>query len=333
MNKLLVTILICLACCFVFNSSKGQDTGQDPIGQVRWVSEFPIAKKDKEKDGFFKRVGKFITGKKEITLSKPVAVFAEKPDVFWVLDQGNGAVLYIEDEEVKVPQFFTKKTNQFPSLVGICPVGENELLFTDSRLNKIFITTNDKNEYRVLNDSLHLQQPTGIAWSPQTKEIWVVETGAHRIAVLNEAGEILKYIGKRGEGPEEFNFPTHIWMDEDGNVYIVDSMNFRVQIFSSSGDWLSMFGSLGDATGYFSRPKGAATDSQGNIYVVDGLFHVVQVFSRSGDFLYYFGGQGRAKGHFWLPSGIYIDNRDYIYVADSYNSRIQVFQFLNEAIK
>ncbi len=127
MNKLLVTILICLACCFVFNSSKGQDTGQDPIGQVRWVSEFPIAKKEKEKDGFFKRVGKFITGKKEITLSKPVAVFAEKPDVFWVLDLGNGAVLYIEDEEVKVPQFFSKKTNQFPSFTSLVRVCTNHI--------------------------------------------------------------------------------------------------------------------------------------------------------------------------------------------------------------
>ncbi len=333
MNKTFIKILIYFAPCFVFTVGNSQEIHQDPIGQVRWVSEFPIAKKEREKDGFFKRVGKFITGKKEITLSKPVAVFAEKPDVFWVLDQGNGAVLHIEDEEVNIPQFFTKKTNQFPSLVGICKVWENELLFTDSRLNKIFITTNDKNEYRVLNDSLQLQQPTGIAYSTQTKEIWVVETGAHRIAILDEAGEVIKYIGKRGEGPEEFNFPTHIWIDDKGMVYIVDSMNFRVQIFSSGGEWLSMFGSLGDATGYFSRPKGVATDSRGNIYVVDGLFHVVQVFSRSGDFLYYFGEQGREKGHFWLPTGIYIDDNDYIYIADSYNSRVQIFQFINAAIK
>ncbi len=79
----------------------------------------------------------------------------------------------------------------------------------------------DQKELRMLNDSL--DQPTGIAWSESTQEIWVVETHAHRVAILNSEGELIRRLGRRGSGPGEFNYPTFIWIDSFGNIYIVDS--------------------------------------------------------------------------------------------------------------
>jgi sugar lactone lactonase YvrE len=307
-------------------ATRGHADQQNP--SITWIGQFPPIGENNRKSNIANRFFDFLFGKRKPVLIRPFSVLAHHPDTIWVLDQGSKTIAFVEKEASKITQLTRKKSAGFPSLVGICTTGDGEILFTDSQLNTIFFVTRDRKSPRVLNDSLSLQRPTGIAYSIKTNEVWVVETDAHRISVLNRKGELLKSVGRRGTAPGEFNFPTFIWIDRAGIVYVVDSMNFRVQIFKENGEIQSVFGESGDATGYFAMPKGIATDSQGHIYAVDALFHTVQVFDNQGIFLLNFGKQGRDKGEFWLPAGIYIDEADRIYVADSYNARIQVFQFM-----
>lgn len=329
-NYLFKIVVVSLFLSFVAGSGLGQDTIQNnDYPYVRWVSRFPKPKSEKKRQGLFKQVGKFFFGKPPVVIHKPISVLAKNPDTLWVLDQGNKSILQLTNDLLEIPSFIAKGEHSFTSLVGFSFFSEKEFLFTDSRLNQIYLLNLEKEELRTLNDSLKLEQPTGIAYSGITQEIWVVETAAHRISILNEAGEVLKTIGKRGNAAGEFNFPTHIWIDQSGDAYVVDAMNFRVQIFDKKGKYLTSIGRIGDATGSFTRPKGIATDTFGNIYIADALLHVVQIFDREGNYLYRFGNQGHGDGEFWMPIGLYIDDENYIYVADSYNSRIQVFQLMN----
>lgn len=317
-----------ILCIFLFNGIWCQDTvlfdpKSNDINQIQWVGKFP-SENNVEKTNLFQRIGEFFIGKKEVVnLTKPISVLAENPESFWVMDQSIGSIIEVQDKVAEIPNFMKEKYN---SLVGICATQNNQLFFSDSRANNVYKVNLETDELVVFSDSLKLDQPTGIAYSQLNDEVWVVETAAHRISVLNARGELVKQFGNRGEAPGEFNFPTFIWIDKYGMVYIVDSMNFRIQILNDKGEVINCFGQIGDATGYFARPKGIATDSFGNIYIADALFHVVQIFDKNGNFLYHFGQQGREDGQFWMPSGLYIDENDYIYVADSYNSRIQVFQ-------
>lgn len=313
-----------------FNIVRAQDTIKNgKLPYVRWVRQFPSIETNKTKQGFTKRIARIIFGKNPVVISKPINVFGENSKTFWVLDQGTGKIIQIHQNSAEIPRFLDKELTRFTSLVGICNMNNHGILFTDSRLQNIYLIDQSKRKLTPLNDSLSLKQPTGIAYSTLNDEIWVVETGAHRISVLNKKGEIIKRIGHRGNGNGEFNYPTFIWIDQLGNVYVVDSMNFRIQIFSKDGEFVSTFGQIGDATGFFARPKGIATDTFGNIYIADALFHVIQIFDKSGNFLYRFGEQGHGEGQFWMPAGIFIDDKNYIYVADSYNSRIQIFQLVN----
>ena len=295
---------------------------------IQWISQIPDTSKGAPQTNIKDRILNFFFGKKEPLFMRPFSVYVTNSGVLWILDQGKGAVIRLDHKVGKITHFRWKKKSNFPSLVGICGTQDEEILFTDSQLNKIFFLSPEYSFPQILNDSLTLQRPTGIAYSNITNEIWVVETTAHRISVLNRKGERIRTIGKRGTDPGEFNYPTFIWIDQNGIVYVVDSMNFRVQLLDDQGEVLSMFGEAGDATGYLTRPKGIATDSYGHIYLVDALFHAVQVFDRDGNFLTTFGHQGRGKEEFWLPSGIFIDSEDYIYVIDGYNARIQIFQFI-----
>lgn len=301
--------------------------------QIKWIGQFPSLEKPSSKKGFFKRVGELVLGKKTQLLVKPMAIVANNPSSFMVLDQWSRCLIAVEDQEAEKPRAFSKSNLEFPSLVDVCALPNGEYLFSDSGTGDIYILDENKKKIRVLNEGHKLQQPTGIAYSKVNKEIWVLETAAHKISVFDLKGQLIKEIGKRGSGLGEYNYPTHIWIDGEGRVYIVDSMNFRVQILDKGGTAQSVFGQMGDATGSFARQKGIATDSQHNIYVVDALFNTVQIFDKQGVFLHNFGSHGSEKGQFLLPTGIYIDDQDYIYIADSYNSRIQIFQLTEEGEK
>jgi DNA-binding beta-propeller fold protein YncE len=325
-------IFQCLVLIVLFTAGKGQE----PIGlidpklpefpQVKWVKQWPSVDNKLKPHGFRNRFNAIFLGKKMPVLTRPVNVFAVDKENFWVLDQEVMSIFSVKEGVGDIPHFLQKGQFDFSSLIGICEGPSNSMFVTDSHAGKIYRVVPEKKTVQVVNDTLLLNQPTGIAWSAITGEIWVVETNAHRITVLNGEGAIVKRIGLRGTAPGEFNYPTYIHIDDAGLIYIVDAMNFRIQVLKSSGEVVSVFGQQGDASGYFARPKGVATDSHGNIYIVDALFHTVQAFDLTGKYLISLGSQGHGEAEFWMPSGIYIDRDDFIYVADSYNSRVQVFQ-------
>ncbi|MCF6307586.1 MAG: 6-bladed beta-propeller [Flavobacteriaceae bacterium] len=328
-NVIIKIILPILFTVQMFSQEKGIIKTGDSF-KVIWVKQFP-SEKNKSKKTAALWFSDLIFGKKNnYKVTKPIDVIAVNTKSFYVLDQANGIVFEINNNNSHIPKIFTKTERFFSSMVNICSLSNNEYLFTDSRLGEIFKFNISKNTIYPFNDKLKLKQPTGIAYSQISNTIWVVETSQHRITILSQDGEIIKTIGKRGTGKGEFNYPTAIWIDKQGRVYVIDSMNFRIQVFNKNGEVISVFGEQGNASGYFSRPKGIATDSKGHIYISDALFHTIQIFDIKGNFLYNFGKQGRNEGEFWMPAGIYIDENDYIYVADSYNSRVQIFQLVKK---
>ena len=336
-RNILIVKKVISACIFLIFTGNGTTAQENVVSKdtplpgepyIQWIAQFPSAKGE-NKGRFKEKFLSYVFGSdNKAALAKPVAVMASDSANFWILDQENGKMIRIREGVGDIPHIRKNSYGFFTSLVGISPYTTDKILFTDSYLNKIFVYAQNKKEMYVLNDTLPLDRPTGIFYYADKQEVWVVETNAHRISVLDENGRLLRRFGTRGTEPGEFNYPTSIWIDDFGKIFIVDAMNFRIQVFTHDGDMMSVFGKTGDATGYFARPKGIATDSGGNIYVADALFNTVQIFDLQGNFLYNFGNQGRGEGEFWMPTGIYIDENDYIYVADTYNSRVQVFRLV-----
>ncbi|MCK5033243.1 MAG: hypothetical protein KAS18_06395, partial [Calditrichia bacterium] len=268
---------------------------------VNWVGEFRSTENWNEDTGLATKLFNLIMGDAQVDLIRPVNVYFSN-QTFWILDQGSKTLNYFDLENKESELIYDKDDNLFPSLVGICGDGSGKIYFTDSQNNQILKISTEYKELTNLTGNVKLTKPTGIAYSLKTNNIYVCETGNHRVLEMKPNGEITNSIGSRGLNKGEFNFPTHIWIDKNGLIYIVDSMNFRVQIFNEKRKLISVFGEAGDGTGYLARPKGIATDSYGHIYIVDALFHNVQVFNRNGDFLYNFGEQGSGEGEFWLPT-------------------------------
>jgi sugar lactone lactonase YvrE len=158
--------------------------------------------------------------------------------------------------------------------------------------------------------------------------LWVADAQQHAIFVFNRKGGLEFQFGKRGTGPGEFNYPTHLAADAAGRIYVTDAMNCRVQVFDDSGKFLRQFGSVGDTPGHFSRPKGVAVSPAGHIYVADALFDNIQIFNEEGRLLLPVGQGGAGPGEFCQPAGLAIAPDGHIFVADSLNGRIQVLRYL-----
>jgi len=69
--------------------------------------------------------------------------------------------------------------------------------------------------------------------------IYVLDSGNHRLQVFDKDGKYLRTIGKRGQGPGEFNTPTCLRLDDKtGNIYVVDNMLRKIIIFDKEGKYI-----------------------------------------------------------------------------------------------
>ena len=147
------------------------------------------------------------------------------------------------------------------------------------------------------------------------------------IVPQGDDGSLIDIIGQRGDGPGEFNAPTHIAV-ENNRLYVTDTLNARVQVLDLEGEPLSTIGKRGLYLGNLTRPKGVSVDDDDNIYVVESYYDHLLVFDGQGEFLLPIGGTGNQVGQFYLPSGVWNDNMGRVYVADMYNGRVMIIQFL-----
>ena len=252
-----------------------------------------------------------------------IAVVDTEQRMLHVLDYARGRYLHLAGSNQE----------RFASPIGVVTDHAGNFYITDSVLGKVFVFRPKGKFKGFLGDvdgEGYFKRPTGLAYDPDRRRLYLTDTLYHKIYTLDLEGNVIRSFGERGSEPGQFNYPLAVAYRND-RLYVVDAMNFRIQILDVNGRHLRSFGTAGDGSGTFSKPKSISLDSEGHIYVVDSHFEVVQVFDEEGRFLLAFGGTGSGPGRFQLPTGIFIDPADRIYVADSYNSRVQVFQYLTAA--
>jgi DNA-binding beta-propeller fold protein YncE len=272
--------------------------------------------------GFWGGMVSAILGLEESSIKRPYGIYADGNGRLFVVDAGRRGI-HLFDRRGERYAFITgDRKNRLVSPIGVAGDGSGRIYLTDSGAGIVYRC--DLGTLKLEPFITTLQRPTGIAYSPLNRLLYVTDTAAAEIVAYNEAGREQFRFGGPGSAPGRFNHPTDLAIDREGRVLVTDPLNSRIQIFSKEGGYLKSFGEPGDTSGHFSKPKGVAADSAGHIYVVDALFDAVQVFDGDGTLLMIFGSSGNAPGEFWMPSGIFIGADDTIYVADSYNQRVQV---------
>lgn len=102
---------------------------------------------------------------------------------------------------------------------------------------------------------------------------WTTDRDGHVVKKFTPDGELLLTLGELGEwgdGPNRFNGPTAVAVQQNGNVVVADGYwNSRLVFFSPEGEFIKSVGQWGRGPCEFGTPHAIAEDSQGRLLVAD----------------------------------------------------------------
>jgi sugar lactone lactonase YvrE len=65
--------------------------------------------------------------------------------------------------------------------------------------------------------------------------LYILDTGNHRIQKFSPDGAFLASLGRQGQGPGEFSYPDSIEVDASGLIWVSDPNNKRIQVLTREG--------------------------------------------------------------------------------------------------
>jgi DNA-binding beta-propeller fold protein YncE len=153
--------------------------------------------------------------------------------------------------------------------------------------------------------------------------VFIADTDAHRVVVLDAQGQIQHTWGSKGDQPRQFRSPVGIALDECGRVYVADTGNHRIQVFNSKGGLLRVFGSKGSGPREFKNPSGIVAQ-QGFLYVADKGNDRIQILSYDGIYISQIVYKPE-KDEMKSPVTLAIDRQNRLYVPDASQAKYRVF--------
>lgn len=284
------------------------------------------------KDDAFRRL---VTGatRSGYFMAKPYAVAAHRGRIF-VSDSAERNIKVFDVPEGKYFTIGEEEPGQLAKPLGLDVDRAGRLYVADASLKMIMIYDRDGKFLRKIGGKDLFDRISSVTVDPAGRQIYVVDIGGvksenHRIRVFETAtGRHVMDIGKRGDGPGEFNLPRDMAIGTEGRLYVVDGGNFRVQVFNADGTYRDSFGAVGRQLGNFARPKEIATDPDGNIYVADAAFGNFQIFNPDGELLMFVGSRSEQGGpaKYILPSGIAVDDDGRVFFVDQWFAKVDVFR-------
>lgn len=300
------------------------------VGELTGEQNF-VEREGKRKNMFveaLKWLAGLFEGQEAVVLQRPQSGVVDENGRILVTDVSRAAVFVFDPANGRLDVWeFAQGFRRFASPTGIALGPAGRVFVADADLKQVY-SLDAQGKGTPLVDGGMLERPNGLAWDAREGLLYVADTQAHQIKVFDMTGRLVRSIGKRGEAPGEFNFPTFLSLSGD-RLVVSDTMNARVQLIPLDGVGKpAIVGERGTMMGNLVRPKGVAVDSENNLYVIESYYDHLLIFDEQARFLLPIGGAGKAAGSFYLPGGVWIDRGNRVFVADTFNGRIAVFQFL-----
>lgn len=284
------------------------------------------------------RLQRLLTGDDgRASFGKPMGVAATGGRVY-VTDTEGRRVFVFDLPRRRSFAFGTRLEGELKKPAGIDVDAEGRVYVVDATARRVVVYDALGLYLGQIDGSARWVRPTAVAVASDGSRVHVVDTGgvasgSHCVWVHDGQGRHLATLGRRGDGPGEFNLPADAALGRDGTLWVLDAGNFRVQGFDRSLRPLVQFGSVGNGLGQFARPRGLAVDRDGLLHVADALLCNVQVFQPDGQLLLALGGRARVDepGRFLLPARLACDETGRVYVVDQFLHKVEVLRRLSEA--
>ncbi|CAF3661254.1 unnamed protein product [Rotaria socialis] len=174
----------------------------------------------------------------------------------------------------------------------------------------------------------------GVAMDDQ-RYLYVADTEKHevrRYQLGEKNGTLVAGGNGQGDGLNQLNWPTYLFVDRQQNAYVSDNSNHRVMKWNKGAkEGIVVAGGQGEgnALTQLSYPQGIFVDTLGTLYVTDWgnqrVMRFTQGDKKRGTVIVGGNGQGEGANQFNYPRGLSFDRHGNLYVVDHYNARVQRF--------
>jgi NHL repeat-containing protein len=205
-----------------------------------------------------------------------------------------------------------------------------------------------------------LNRPAGMAIDDAAHEVYVADSGNHRVAVFDSnTGAFKRSWGGSGDRPtaagagpydpngapsRQFRDVTCVKVSKDGMVYVCDRMSNRIQVFQKNGQFVremviakntrGAVTTIGQAPGVVLNASGSVWDiafssdaGQRYLFVADGSNDQVRILRRDSlAEVGHIGDGGRQPGRFLAVGAVAVDSRGNLYTGEVHHAkRVQKF--------
>jgi sugar lactone lactonase YvrE len=192
-------------------------------------------------------------------------------------------------------------------------------------------------ELETKDENVAFNLPSDIAID-KDGNIFILDSGNHRIQKFSPDGRYLATLGRKGQGPGEFVYPESIAIDESGNILVSDPNNQRIQVLTPEGKEARTIRMIDDPPGImrlagsgrmvmaagsrmmmFSADEEEPKELPKLVKIIDGKGAVEKEFGVPRDYKNLLLNRAGNGVQFTL------DGQDNIYLAFSYQNRIEKF--------
>jgi DNA-binding beta-propeller fold protein YncE len=179
----------------------------------------------------------------KIQLKQPKGVtVGQRENQIYISDTGNHRVVELTSDGEVTKCWAPSNCNEMVNLgepQGLAADDEGNLYVADAVRNTIHKITSHEwkpwTQFQVPSEQQNapavrtFMNPRGVA--VYLDEVYIADTQNHRILKLSAGGTLLASWGGpgAGSGPDEFNYPREVAVDDYGNIYVADAGNNRVQ--------------------------------------------------------------------------------------------------------
>jgi DNA-binding beta-propeller fold protein YncE len=194
------------------------------------------------------------------------------------------------------------------------------------------------------DDNVLFYMPSDMA-TDKEGNVYVLDSGNHRIQKFDSEGNFLASFGRHGQGPGEFQYPQSIDIDDLGNMYVADSGNQKINILKPDGAFDKDIQMRDEAPGVIRirdgkliQAKGASLFSlqMGMMNQDEELPKLIKVLNMEAEVQKDFGEQKDYKDFLVNRMGnryhVFVDKEGYVYLAFDYQNRIEKYSPAGELL-
>ena len=177
---------------------------------------------------------------------------------------------------------------------------------------------------------IQLHHPEDIAISP-AGQLYIADTGLHRILLLTLDGKLIRSVGGQGWGQDQFDRPVALDASNGLDVFVADYNNGRIVRYDKDLNYLTAIEKQEDWPESYDMgyPLDVALSPLNHLYCIDDENNRVLMMDLIGTPLFILGDYDAGEGQLVAPKEIFIRQNRSVWVLDSYRSIVVFDEYGN----